>query len=122
MSILGLAFSIHPDSDISIINSAATGFGILILMLLIAWLYEKVRKIDGMGGGDVKLLTAMGTFLGAINMSFIILISSMIAVAGALASAKTRKEGVPFGPFIVIATFLWVIFGNYILGWYIGLL
>jgi leader peptidase (prepilin peptidase)/N-methyltransferase len=122
MAIIGLAFALIPGTDVSFKNALVTGVGILVLMLIIAWIYEKVRKVDGMGGGDIKLLAAMATYLGAINISFIIFISSIIAVIGAISTSKTRKEGIPFGPFIVVATLFWVLFGNHFLSWYLNIL
>jgi leader peptidase (prepilin peptidase)/N-methyltransferase len=122
LAILGIGFAALPQTDIGIVNSIATGAGILILLLGLAWLYEKVRKVDGLGGGDIKLLAAMATFVGAINIAFIVLFSSIIAVVFALASPKGKTDGVPYGPFLAVTTFIWLMFGSYFLQWYFGLI
>ncbi|MFO7660209.1 MAG: A24 family peptidase [Candidatus Cloacimonadaceae bacterium] len=122
LAIVGLAFALFPYNDISWLNALLTGVGVLVLMLLIAWLFEKVRHKEGMGGGDIKLLAALATFLGVLNLSFIIFFSSVIAVVAALTASKTREQGVPFGPFLVISNFIWIMFGYHFLGWYLGLL
>ena len=63
-----------------------------------------------MGFGDVKLMWALGLFFGLSNIIIITLVSFLI---GAILSiilliTKIRKsdEYIPFGPFIVIATFI----------------
>lgn len=119
--IIGLGFSFIPDMDIKFLNAIMTGLGIMALMLVIAWLFEKIKKVDGMGGGDIKLLAAMGTFLGAINLSFVVLFASIIAVI-ALVINRNKDKYVPYGPFLAISTFLWLLFGNHFLDWYLGIL
>jgi leader peptidase (prepilin peptidase)/N-methyltransferase len=122
MAILGLVFSLLPSTDISFINALLTGLAILIIMLLIAWLFEKISHREGMGGGDIKLLAALATYLGAMNISFVVLFSSIIAVIFAFTNAKAREKGIPYGPFLAVATVLWVLFGQYFLSWYFTLL
>jgi prepilin signal peptidase PulO-like enzyme (type II secretory pathway) len=122
MAIIGLGFALVPNTDVKILNAFLTGLGIMAVMLLIAWLFEKIKKVDGMGGGDIKLLAAMATFLGAINISFIVLFASVIAVIVAAAFPKTREHGIPYGPFLAVSTFFWLLFGNYFLEWYFSLI
>ncbi len=122
MAIIGLGFALIPNMDISILNSLITSVVILFVMLFIAWLFEKIKKVDGMGGGDIKLLAAMATFLGAISISFIVLFASIFAVLTAVTIPKVREQGVPYGPFLAIATFFWLLFGNHFLEWYLGLI
>ena len=121
MAVIGLAISLFPHTDVSFKTALLTGLGILVLMLLLAWLFEIVRHKEGLGGGDIKLLAAMATFLGVINLAFIIFFSSIIAVVVALTSPKTREQGIPYGPFLVAATFVWIMFGHRFLGWYLNL-
>lgn len=48
------------------------------LLYLIAFLYELIRKTEGMGMGDVKLLAMLGAFLGIKGVFFTLLVSSLI--------------------------------------------
>jgi len=121
MAIIGLAFALLPESDITFLNAMLTSVGILVIMLLIAWLFEKVRKKEGMGGGDIKLLAAMAAYVGAINISFIVFFSSLLAVGFALFSRKGREDGIPYGPFLAAAALVWVLTGNFFLGWYLSM-
>ena len=63
-----------------------------------------------MGFGDVKLMAALGLYLGAVNIA---LISVIAFILGAIVSiilliiGKSKKDGyVPFGPFIAVATLM----------------
>ncbi len=84
------------------------GLGFLIgggLYLLLA-----VITRGGMGGGDIKLMAILGLWLGSGGILWVVLLSSNIgAVISLLLMAlkiKGRKDFIPFGPFIVIAAML----------------
>lgn len=122
MAIAGLGLALLPANDISFLNALLTGVGILVLMLLIAWLFEKVRQKEGMGGGDIKLLAAMATWLGVMSLSFILFFASVFAVMVAFIIARRSEHGIPYGPFLVAATLLWILFGYHFLDWYLSIL
>jgi leader peptidase (prepilin peptidase)/N-methyltransferase len=80
----------------------------------------------GFGFGDVKLILPLGLLLGWPNM----LVGTFLAfILGAswsilLLLAKKVKFGqvVPFGPFLVTATFITLVWGDQLVGWYLSLL
>ncbi len=119
--IIGLLFSfISPalswqDSLIGIL----VGGGILYA---IAGLYFLWRKVDGMGGGDIKLLAMIGAFLGWQALPFVILASSLSGtVVGLIAMIKQKKGGqtrIPFGPFLSLAALAYLFFSNQIMQLY----
>lgn len=80
----------------------------------IALLYYLIRKHDGMGGGDIKLLAMLGAFLGWQSLPFIILASSLSGtIVGLFAMLKQRKGGqtrIPFGPFLSGAAIVYLLF------------
>jgi leader peptidase (prepilin peptidase)/N-methyltransferase len=91
-------------SDISFINALGgmvLGGGFLLLLALIPGV---------LGGGDIKLMFALGMFLGikgvwvAIFLSFAI--ASIISILLLLLKVKKRKDYIPFGPFLSIGTFI----------------
>ena len=93
--------------SINMILGMLVGGGIFLLITLVGGLiYGK----EAMGFGDVKLMGALGLYFG---MSNIIVITLLAFLIGAILSilllvSKKRKssEYIPFGPFIVIATFI----------------
>jgi len=73
--------------------------------------YRLIRKRDGLGRGDAKLLAAGGAWCGAMALPFIILIASSAGLIYVLMqSAEGRAEmRLPFGPFLaagIAITFL----------------
>lgn len=83
------------------------------------WLVAVVGKMifrkDAMGLGDVKLLGAIGAFLGWRAVVFTIVISSFVGsfVGIALIAVGNRKwqSKIPYGPYIALAAILWIYFG-----------
>ena len=84
-----------------------TGAGIfLIIALLALLLYKKV----GMGLGDVKLMGMLGLFFGFANtiqiFVFSFFIGAIVSVFLLITKIKKSDDYIPFGPFIVIASFI----------------
>jgi len=106
-----------PESGIV---QAAIGGGIgLLLFLLIV-----IISGGGMGWGDVKIAALIGLVTG--YLVFVALFLGVIfggLVAGTLLllRIKKRKEGIPFAPFLSLATIVTLLFGGNILNWYLGL-
>jgi leader peptidase (prepilin peptidase)/N-methyltransferase len=85
---------------------------------LIFWLlrrcYFVLRKTQGLGLGDVKLLAAAGTWIGIAGLPTLLLIATLAALAAAgslqlAGRAMTRQSSLPFGPFLAIGLLLTVI-------------
>jgi leader peptidase (prepilin peptidase)/N-methyltransferase len=76
----------------------------------------------GMGGGDIKLSAVTGLFLGwPLGPLGIFLGSCLAGVTGAfllVMRLKSRKDSIPFGPFIALGSFLSLLWGNEIIAWY----
>ena len=107
------------------------GAGIFLIITLLGGL---IAGKEAMGFGDVKLMGAMGLFFGWMNMIVISLIAFLLAAVISIfllaSKKKTTDEYIPFGPFIVMATFivmivpfdilLFVLFKIFTLGMYQG--
>jgi leader peptidase (prepilin peptidase)/N-methyltransferase len=93
------------------------------LLLLVAALYYVIKKKEGMGMGDVKLLAMLGAFLGLRSIFFIIFISSLIGAAYGIPyiviKKKTSQHMLPFGPFLAAAGILYLFYGEEIISFYI---
>ena len=95
----------------------AIGFGFLFIPILISR--------GGMGWGDIKMAALIGLVTG-FPLVFVSLLLGIIAggaVAGILLllKIKSRKEAIPFGPFLSAAAIATLFFGNTILNWYLGI-
>jgi leader peptidase (prepilin peptidase)/N-methyltransferase len=120
--IIGFIKSFDPNLNQAIFpnftDSLAGGITGYLIIWSIIFFYKKVRKKEGMGLGDAKLLAAIGFWFGWISIPFIIFTSSLIALLFVLPSLvdKSRKMSsqIPFGPYIVIGCILYVTFANQI--------
>ena len=88
-------------------------FGIVVsggMLLLIAWYAVRVRKKEGMGGGDIKLAAMLGAFFGPHDAVIILLLSACCGLLVSLplmAMGRLKRDHpIPFGPFIVLAAYL----------------
>ncbi|MGA2401374.1 MAG: prepilin peptidase [Syntrophobacteraceae bacterium] len=119
--VLGLALSFFTprlswwDSLLGII----LGGGIFYL---IATLYTLIRRKEGLGGGDIKLLGMIGAFLGWKGVAFTILISSVSGTIIALPlmwrSAKGLGSELRYGPFLAFGAVSYIFWGRLFYHWY----
>jgi prepilin signal peptidase PulO-like enzyme (type II secretory pathway) len=101
------------------IASAALGGGIgFALFLLIA-----IVSRGGMGWGDVKLAALIGLATGFPLVFVAIVIAAIsggiVAIALMIAKKGKRREAIPFGPFLSLATMITLLWGSNILRWYL---
>ena len=81
----------------------------------------------GMGFGDVRLSFVLGLYLGwlgaghvALGMFLGFLLGAVAGIALVIARRRTRKEAIPFGPFLAAGAMLAVLIGDPLLRWYNG--
>lgn len=93
-------------------------------LFLIAYLYLVLRKAEGMGGGDIKLIAWIGAVLGFKSVFFVVFVSSVIGSFGGVIQMLRTKDGLksslPFGPYLSLAAILYLFFGKELLAWYLG--
>ena len=79
-----------------------------------------------MGYGDFKLLAALGAWLGVTALPLIILLSSIVGavvgIAGILIMGRDKNLPIPFGPYLAMAGWIAALWGEQIIGWYLGTL
>ncbi len=115
--VIGLGSSFFR-SDIDPMNSfIGAGVGFLIPFLIYIY-YVKIRKIEGLGFGDVKLLTLIGSVTGIYGVMSALFLGSVFGLLFALPSIVKNKNvqfAIPFGPFLSLGCFVGVVFKDYIL-------
>lgn len=103
------------------LTGALLGGGVL---WLVGTAYLKLRKIEGMGFGDIKMMLLVGTFLGwRLTWLTIFLGSVLGAVIGGLfmlLTGKGQRYELPFGSFLGLGAFLSTLWGRSILAWIFG--
>lgn len=105
------------------VAGAAAGAGILALLILVYWL---IRRVEGMGWGDVKMLAMIGATLGFAGVPAVLLAASvagsLIGIPMALRHARGMQVALPFGVFLGLATLGVLFFGHTLWAWYLALL
>ncbi|KAF7777162.1 leader peptidase (prepilin peptidase) / N-methyltransferase [Pseudoalteromonas marina] len=100
-------------------------FGYLSLWSVF-WLFKLLTGKEGMGYGDFKLLALFGALLGWQSLLTIILLSSVVgAIIGiALLSiqGKDKATPIPFGPYLAIAGWITLLWGNQLQSAYFNLI
>lgn len=81
-----------------------------LLLAAIAWTYRRMRGREGMGGGDPKLVAAIGCWLGWQPLPLMLVLASLAGIAWALFAQRKRdrplvSRPVPFGVFACTAAF-----------------
>lgn len=105
-------------SSTQAIVGAVVGY---LFLWSIAKLYILLRKKEGMGLGDCKMLAMIGAWVGAFSLLNVLLISALLALIVSfiliLCKKHERENLIPFGPFIAIAGWCTIVCGDQIMLW-----
>jgi len=120
--VIGLMFSfVGPPGWQDAAIGAAVGAGVLYG---IAAAYYAVRREEGLGMGDVKMLAMIGAFLGwkAVLVTLVLSSFSGAAIGMALIAAQrgNMKLALPFGTFLAVGAMAAMLIGEPLIAWYAG--
>lgn len=105
-------FAIFTDVYTSLIGAMA-GYMVLWTVYI---LFKIVTGKEGMGHGDFKLLGLLGAWMGWEILPMTIILSSLCGAVIGLSliafSGHDRKEPIPFGPYLAMAGWIALIWGN----------
>ncbi|NLC20411.1 MAG: prepilin peptidase, partial [Halomonadaceae bacterium] len=124
LPMLWLGLIINSTGLFTDIHSALWGavFGYLSLWL-VYWLFKLVTGKEGMGYGDFKLLAMLGAWGGWQVLPLTILLSSLVGAILGIIILKSRGDSnatpLPFGPYLAIAGWVAIIWGEWITGTYL---
>ncbi len=107
-----LVFDFHVSGIVS-------GFVIAFSILCITWIMEKILKKEAMGGGDIKLFFMVGLYLDITLSLFNLILACVIGIVFVIGMKKNK---IPFGPSISLATYISLLFGAQFVSWYFSLL
>ena len=98
------------------------GIGIAGLLLAVVLVFEKIKGIEAMGGGDIKLIFMTGIFLGwRANLLCLFLACIIGIVFGLVFRSEDGDRTFPWGPSIELAAVICMLFGNEVIEIYLGL-
>lgn len=106
---LGVILNVNAGINLFINNilGMIVGAGIFLLITLIGGL---IAGKEAMGFGDVKLMGALGLFFGWVNIIIIsvlaFLFAAIVSIGILILRRKKINEYIPFGPFIVVGSFI----------------
>ncbi len=117
ISIPGIVIGFFLSFFSSFVTWRDSLIGLLVgggILYAIALIYYLLRKQEGMGGGDIKLLAMIGAFLGWQSLPFVIFLSSITgSLFGLVAMIQQKKGGntrIPFGPFLSCSALVYLFF------------
>ncbi len=101
---------------------AALGYGLFFGV----WaLWKVLFKRDAMGGGDFKLMLAVGAFLGVPGVLLTVflgsLVGALVSLPFLLSGGWSMKRELPFGCFLTPAAAVAALWGHELLRWYLQL-
>lgn len=112
-------FNLFCNSHDAIIG-AMVGY---LLFAAIQFIFKLATGKTGMGQGDFKYLAALGAFLGWQLLPLIILLSSISGVIFALTHMAIKRNfksvPLPFGPYLAVAGWIALLWGNEIMHYYL---
>lgn len=118
----GIALAAFDISPISLQDSVIGAMSGYLCLWSVYWVFKLLTGKDGMGFGDFKLLAALGAWLGWQHLPLIILLSSLVGLVFGLIQLRLQKKGIekafPFGPYLAIAGWISLMWGEQIMNWY----
>ena len=102
----------------ALLGGFAVGGGLLLVVLA----YEKIKKVEAMGGGDLKLLFVTGLYLGPVGNLLCLFAACVLGIVFGLIATKGENETpFPWGPSISAAGILTALYGESLIQAYLGL-
>jgi len=114
--------ALADGSPSALLRGLLAGAAYFIVMLILGLIAR-----GALGFGDVKLAFFLGLYVGYIGWGHLVLaglgsfiLGGVVALILVLTRRASRKDAIPFGPFMTIAAIASVVAGNAFLDWYLG--
>jgi leader peptidase (prepilin peptidase)/N-methyltransferase len=124
MPLLWLGLLVNISGTFVPLNDAVIGAAVGYMSLFsVFWLFKLITGKEGMGHGDFKLFALFGAWIGWQLLPTLILMASVVgAIIGIslmLFKNHTREQAIPFGPYLAIAGWITILWGDGIWSWYL---
>ena len=109
----------RPDSHpLHAVAGVFAGGGFLFVIAMVSK--------GGLGGGDIKMMAFVGSFLGPVLVMLAIFAGAFFGlianIPGLISGDVGMKSRLPFGPFLALASIIMWFFGDTLLSWYLNLM
>ena len=118
----GLLINFYPKLNpfsISVLNSFLSAMISMLFFLLIRYLFKKIKKKEGMGLGDAKLIAGLSAWSGFESFLYILTISSLIGILYFLTFPKNKRGKkdiyIPYGSCLSFAFMILLYFNSSLL-------
>ncbi|MBS0289182.1 MAG: prepilin peptidase [Proteobacteria bacterium] len=117
LPLLWLGLLVNSQELFTSLNSALLGVvGGYLFLWSIYWIFKLITHKEGMGYGDFKLLAMLGAWVGWQALPIIILLSSfcgaLVGISLVALKRHERSQPIPFGPFLALAGWITLIWGD----------
>ncbi|MGF1696658.1 A24 family peptidase [Vibrio lamellibrachiae] len=120
----GITLALFEISPVSLQDAVIGAIAGYLCLWLVYWGFKLITGKEGMGYGDFKLLAALGAWLGWQYLPMIILLSSFVGLIFGLIQLRLQQKGIdkafPFGPYLAIAGWVSLMWGEQIMSWYLS--
>ena len=118
LAVLAAVFGLGMPWTTSVIGGAVGAGGFWFIQLA----YRVLRKREGMGTGDIKLMASIGALIGWPLLPIAVFLSALSALAASVVflrrpDADGLRTQVPFGPFLCLGAMTAALFGRDIMLW-----
>lgn len=118
--VLALPFVGYGWKEIGLRVLCALAYGGAVLG--ISLLLDRLLGRDSLGGGDIKLIAVSGLYLGFVGTLFMMILACVLGLSLGALRRTSRGKPIPFGPAIALAAGGMLLYGEGLVGWYLGLL
>ena len=109
------------NPEIGQLDAVLSGLGAALFFAALFYAYLKLRKVEGLGFGDVKMALLLGLFLGVRRLVVAIFLASLTGLLAGiffiLFKKKNLKFALPFGPFLALGSYVALFCGDAVLAW-----
>jgi len=127
LPLLWLGLLVNINGNFASLQDAILGAVVGYMSLyLIFWLFKLMTGKEGMGFGDFKLFALFGAWIGWQLLPILILMASVVGAIVGIAlmvfKGHQREQAIPFGPYLAVAGWITIIWGQAIWSWYLSIL
>lgn len=124
MPLLWLGLLVNINGTFVPLSDAVIGAAIGYMSLFsVFWLFKLLTGKEGMGHGDFKLFALFGAWIGWQLLPILILMASVVGAAVGISlmlfKNHQREQAIPFGPYLAVAGWVTLLWGDGIWSWYL---